>query len=112
MNKDLIELQKGIKATCVVIRNEDVKELDNVIIVDKKNVTNNITNPNEITYLVLSNFDLLDESAQNEYLSLIKDRHYMGNDINDNIIIVLTVASKETLKKISKEIYHFCVVAF
>ena len=34
INKELLELQKGCTATCVVIQNEDCKELDSKIIVN------------------------------------------------------------------------------
>ena len=34
INKELIEVQKGCGATCVVIQNEDCRELDSKIIVN------------------------------------------------------------------------------
>ena len=33
MNIDLIELQKGCKATCVVIQNEDIEKLDSKVLI-------------------------------------------------------------------------------
>ena len=34
MNIDLIELQKGCEATCVVIQNEDIQKLDSKILIN------------------------------------------------------------------------------
>ena len=33
INKELIELQKGCNATCVVVKNEDIKELESKVLV-------------------------------------------------------------------------------
>ena len=40
INKELIELQKGCEATCVVIPNEDSKELDSKIIISANSSDN------------------------------------------------------------------------
>ena len=127
MNKELIELQKGIKATCVVIKDEDIQTLDIGIVFDAK-INNNLFlgktgNPffreklesilkiSDIAYFVIRGIDEVSESMQNRYVGLVKDREFNGYKLPDNVIIVLTVKNTESLKKISKELYHFCVIA-
>ena len=65
INKELIELQKGCLATCVVIQNEDCKELDSKIIVnadsnDSELLTifkEKISNKEELDYFVGNYFN-------------------------------------------------------
>ena len=119
INKELIELQKGCNATCVVIRNEDIKELESKILVDSTCNTNdlikifkeNISNE-KYDYLVIEEIDKINLNEQNKYYQIVKDREFLGYNLPENIIIVLTVKSKETLKNISQNLYNLCVVAF
>ena len=128
MKKELINLQRGNKATCAVITNSELAQLNNAVYMDAKisdsrlfgvkmgnpifrEKVDIISRNGEIGYFVLTNFDLLTEEEQNRYVGLIKDREFLGYILPNNIIIVLTVESKDTLKKITSEIYHFCVVA-
>lgn len=117
INKELIELQKGCGATCVVIQNEDCQELASKVIIDsqisdtelftiiKEQVSN-------VEYLIIDKIDDLNAEKQNKYYQIIKDREFNGYKLPKDIIIVLTVKDKERLKNISDELYHFCVVAF
>lgn len=128
MNLELINLQRGSKATCVVITNKDSLTLSNAVFMDSriddillfgtklgdpvfKEKIELISNKSEIGYFVIANFDLLPIEEQNKYVSLIKDRELQGYVLPDNMIIVLTVNNEESLKNISPEIYHFCVVS-
>ena len=43
---------------------------------------------------------------------LSKIENFCGYKLPEDIIIVLTVKSGETLKNISQDIYNLCVVAF
>ncbi len=36
MNKELIDLQRGSKATCVVIKNSDLNKLENSVFMDSR----------------------------------------------------------------------------
>ena len=129
MNKKLINVQRGWKATCVVIKDSEAEELRNALFMDSglsdatlfgvklgnpifKEKIEIISKKDEIGYFVLTKFDTLSIEDQHRYLSLIKDREFMGYTLPDNIIIVLTVEDEERLKAISPEVYHFCVVAF
>ena len=118
INKELIELQKGNVATCVVILNEDFKELDSKLVINSSCSDNellttfkDISNKDEFNYFVINDIDKLDENSQNKYYQIIKDREFCGYRLSKDMIIVLTVNDREGLKKISQEIYHFCVVA-
>lgn len=120
INKELIELQKGCLATCVVIQNEDCKELDSKIIInadsnDSELLTTfkeNISNKEENNYFIITEIDKLNENLQDKYYQIVKDREFNGYKLPENMIIVLTVKDRESLKRISQELYHFCVVAF
>ncbi len=120
INKELIEVQKGCGATCVVIQNEDCRELDSKIIVNADSndselfttFKENISNKEETNYFVISEIDKLNENLQDKYYQIVKDREFSGYKLPKNMIIVLTVKDREGLKKISQELYHFCVVAF
>lgn len=121
INKDLIELQKGCIATCVVIQNEDWKELDAKIIVNadssdselftifKEKISNN---KEKFNYFVIYGIDKLVESAQNKYYQIVKDREFLEYKLPKDMIIVLTVKDREGLRNIAKELYNFCVIAF
>lgn len=119
INKELIELQKGCMATCAVIQDDDCKELDSKIIIDSRlndNELMKVFKAKEIeeatNYLVIREIDEINESAQNKYYQIVKDREYMGYKLPKDIIIVLTVKDKESLKNICQELYNFCVIAF
>ena len=128
MNKELINLQRGSKATCVVIMNNDSKKLENAVFMDSrindswlfgakignpifKEKVDIVSKNGEIGYFVITNFDSLSVDEQNKYIPLIKDRELLGYTLPDNIIIVLSLEKEESLKSISSEIYHFCVVS-
>lgn len=120
IDKELIELQKGGEATCVVIPNEESKELDTKIIInanssDSELITilkENISNKKEINYFIVDGIDQLNKDTQNKYYQIVKDREFNGYKLPKDMIIVLTVKDKEGLKNISQELYHLCVVAF
>lgn len=120
INKELIELQKGCLATCVVIPNEDCEELDLKIIVNSncsdnellKTFKENISNKEKLNYLVISEIDKLDEEAQDKFYQIVKDREFFGYKLPKEMIIVLTVKNKEGLKNISQKLYNFCIVTF
>lgn len=128
MNKELIELQRGSKATCVVVKNSDLNKLGNAVHMDSrindswlfgakignpiiKEKVDIVSKNGEIGYFVITNFDSLSVDEQNKYVPIIKDRELLGYTLPDNIIIVLSIENKESLKNISSEIYHFCVVS-
>lgn len=128
MNKELIELQRNSKATAVVILNDEYKQLLNSVVM-KANVKDEILfgkksgNPvfkqkledksknEEISYFIIYGIDELSEEMQNRFVGLVKDREFDGYYLPENCIIVFTVKNKESYKKISKELYHFCVIA-
>lgn len=129
MNKELIELQRGCFATCIVIKEENYKELEQGILMDanisdaylfasplgKTLFTEKLeekANNGKLTYFIIRGITKLSFEMQNRYVTLVKDREFHGYKLPDNVILVFTVASKEDLKNISKELYHFCVVAF
>ena len=120
INKELIELQKGCLATCVVILNEDCEELDSKIIVNSncsdsellKIFKEDIFNKEELNYFVISEIDKLDEEAQDKFYQIVKDREFFGYKLPEEMIIVLTVKDKEGVKNISQKLYNFCIVTF
>lgn len=119
INKELIELQKGCKATCVVIPNEEIKALDSKIIINANSSDSEllmtfkeISNKEELSYFIIDGIDQLNEDTQNKYYQIVKDREFNGYRLPEDIIIVLTVKDKQGLKNISQELYNFCVVAF
>ena len=120
IDKELIELQKGCNATCVVILDEDCKDLDSKIIVNS-NINeselltifkDNISNSEQLKYFIITGIDELNENLQYKYYHIVKDREFYGYELPKNMIIVLTVKDREGLKNISQKLYNFCVVAF
>ena len=128
MNKELIDLQRGSKASCVVIRNSDSNKLKNAVFMDSrindswlfgakmgnpifKEKVDIISKNGEIGYFIITNFDSISVDEQNKYVSLIKDREFLGYTLPENVIIVLTIENEDRLKNISSEVYHFCVVS-
>ena len=120
IDKELIELQKGCKATCVVIQNENIEELDSKYIVDadindgellivfKENLLSN----EQFEYFVIKAIDGISVDMQEKYTGIVKDRRFGKYCLPENMIIVLTVSNKDAMKKLSRELYNFCVVAF
>ena len=129
MNKELIELQKGCCATCVVVPENQYRELGQMIIMEAgisdeylfaqptgypifKEKLDNLSNNGHLTYFVIKGIAELSEEMQNRYISLIKDREFCGYKLPSNVIVTFTVKNRDNLKNISKELSHFCVVAF
>lgn len=118
INKDLIELQKGLKSTAVIIKNEDLENLDSKIVINANYTDGNLLKTlkedmaKDINYLVIEQIDKLDADKQDTYYQIVKDRELFGNELPKDTIIVFTVESKETLKNITQELYNLCVVAF
>lgn len=129
MNKDLIDLQRNSKATCAIVLDEFYKNIGQELIMDAnisdeylflrstgnpifKEKLDNIASNKELTYFVIRNIDQISPERQNRYISLVKDRELIGYNLPQNVIIVFTISTKENLNKISKDLYHFCVVAF
>ena len=119
INRDLIELQKKCNSTCVVIQNEDIKELESYILVSLNYNTNDLIkifkeniSSEKYDYLVIEKIVKISSNEQDEYYQIIKDREFCGYKLPEDMIIVLTVKNKETLKNISQKIYNLCVIAF
>ncbi len=119
INKELLELQKGCNATCVVIKNEDAKELETKIVINSNCNINDLLkifkeniNNKELNYFVIEEIDKISSNEQDKYYHIIKDREFCGYRLPEETIIVVTVENKETLKNISQNIYNLCVVAF
>lgn len=129
MNEELIRLQRGCNATCVIIPDHHYQKLRPSVIMESrigdeylfassrenpifKSRLEQINNGQEIVYFVIRNIDQLTIKSQNRFLGLIKDREFNGYHLPENVIIVLTVKDKETLKNVAKDLYHFSVVAF
>jgi hypothetical protein len=128
MNKDLIELQRGCPATAVVVFGDEYKSLGNVVIMKAKisdrnlfGMANNepifkdkleeVSKVSKLVYFVIDGIDKLFFGQQNRFLGLVKDREFGGYKLPKNCIIVFTAESKLTLRYISNELFHFCVVA-
>lgn len=127
MIKELIDFQRNSKATCVIIKNDDLSELSPVIKMkasvsdkflltgDKPPFADKIdlkSKSKNICYFVIIDIDEISISEQNRYVGLVKDREFNGYTLPDNCIIVFTIKDRESLKKVSTELYHFSVVAF
>lgn len=129
MNKDLIDLQRNSKGTCAIVLDEFYKNIGqelvmNANIADEYLFARPAKNPifkekldilssnKKLTYFVIRNIDQIDYEKQNRYISLVKDRELIGYNLPQNVILVFTISNKENLSKISKDLYHFCVVAF
>lgn len=121
VNKELVELQKDCRATCVIIQNKDINELDSKVLVNSnckdsellKIFKEKISKEDEkINYFVIEKIDELEIEKQEKFYQIVKDREFDGYVISKDIIIVLTVNNKDGLKSISQELYNLCVVAF
>ena len=128
MNKTLIEGQRFSKATCVVILDNESKFLNNAVVMnadasDKflfacdlgnpifKDKVESMSKKGEIAYFILKNMDKLTTEKQDRYIGLIKDREFMGYNLPDNVIIVLTVENEDTIKNLSPNLIQFFVNA-
>lgn len=128
MNKDLIELQRGCHATAVVVFNNEVEGLENFVIMkakvsDKFLFGSPVGNPifkemleeksklSGLVYFVIYGIDEVSTKKQERFLGIVKDREFEGYKLPQNCIIVFTVNDKNSLKKISNELFHFCIVA-
>ncbi len=117
---DSIELEKGCPATCVVILEEDKNQLENSFCIsasmDRKEMYHaleeNVASKDDVSYLVISNIDDTNEEVQDTFYHLVKDRQIDGLYIPEDTTIVLTIREKEGVKKISDDLYHFCVKAY
>lgn len=121
VNIDLIELQKGCKATCAVIKNEDIEKLDSKILINSNCEYNELLKifkekiykaDEKFEILVIEEIDNLVADEQDKYYQIVKDREFNGIALPDDVVIVLTVENKDKLKNISSELYNLCVVAF
>lgn len=127
MNKDLIELQKGLKATCVIVPTHECTELSQTLAMSA-NVSDkflfagenppfaekieNKSKKGKICYFVITGIDEVAFEKQNRFVGLVKDREFNGYNLPNNCVIVFTVKDRDSLKKVSQEIYRFAVVAF
>ena len=118
MNKELIELQRGCNATCVVIQNEDIKELDLKISIASTCEESELLNifkqkiNEKFNYFVIKEIEKLEIEKQEKFYQIVKDREFSSYKLPKDVIIVLTVENEEGLKNIVQELYHLCVVAF
>ena len=127
MIKELIDLQRNSKATCAIIKTEDIQELspsltmkanvsdkflltgDKPPFADKIEIKSNLS---KICYFVITGIEEISIEQQNRYVGLVKDREMNGYYLPDNCIVVFTVKDRQSLKNVSPELYHFAVVAF
>lgn len=127
MIKDLIDLQRNSKATCVIVRDDEYNRLP-LIVSMKASVSDNFlltgnkppfadkidakSKSGEICYFVITGIEEISIEQQNRYVGLVKDRELNGYYLPDNCIVVFTVKDRQSLKNVSPELYHFAVVAF
>ena len=128
LNKNIVEIQKGCKSTCVIILQEDVNKFENSyrVVVDtsesnmlvgdfnRKNLEENlekIAKDGEIAYLIVEEIDKVDTKKQEKYVDVIKDREFRGYRLPDNVIICLSLTDRNNLEKISPEIMKFSKIA-
>lgn len=129
MNKELIEIQKYDNSSAIIILNEYINKLGYVLAMDAnikdeylfaspygnpifRNQLDDISKKSDLIYFVIRNISEIDETLQNRYIGIIKDREFLGYNLPNNVIIVFTIDKEEDLKKISKDLYHFCTVSF
>ncbi len=127
MNKDLIDLQRNSKATCVIIKTEEYNKLSPVVSMkasvsnkfllsgDKPPFADKINEKsvkNSICYFVITDIDEVSIDMQERFVGLVKDRELNGYSLPDNCVIVFTVKDKSSIKNISSNLYHFAVIGF
>ena len=128
MNKDLIELQKNVNSTAVVVFGEEFRELNGVVMMNAgvsnkflygtpfgepafKEMLEQKSKKFDICYFVLKDIDLIDESMQDRFEGIIKDREFAGYTLPENCIILLSVKDRNSLRKISSRLFKFCIIA-
>lgn len=126
MNQELVELQRG-STTGAIILDSMYQNLGQTAYMDAsiedtylfhygnpifKSKLEQLSSNGKTTYFVIRRIDALITVQQEKYIGLIKDREFMGYSIPSNVIIVFTVASKESLKNIAPNLYQLCVAAF
>ena len=127
MNRDIIELQKGVKATAVLIEDNDLLQINNSIVLtptstdlklfQSKTIKNMIENKlilkskEDICYLAIRNISSLSSALQGEIEGLIKDRVLSGIELPSNCVIILTIKDKSEINGISQGLYRFLVEA-
>lgn len=129
MNKELIEIQKPDSLVAIIILNEYINELGQVLVMDAsisdeylftsqygnpifKKQLDELSKNGNLTYFVIRKISEIEEKLQNRYIGIVKDREFLGYNLPSNVVIVFTINKKEDLRNISKELYHFCIVAF
>ena len=117
INKELIELQKGCAATCVVIPNDACNELDSSIVINSNLKDEDLSNvikesKEDLSYFIINGIDEITVNLQEKFYQMVKDREFKGYKLSENSIIVLTVKDRQGLKNIAQELYQLCVVAF
>lgn len=121
INIDLIELQKGCKATCAVIQSKDIEKLDSKILINSNCEDNELFKifkekiskvDEKFEFLVIEEIDNLEVDKQDKFYQIVKDREFNGIVLPEDVVIVLTVENKDKLKNISSELHNLCVVAF
>lgn len=127
MIKELIDLQRNSKATCVIIENEDYKKLSPIVLMKAKvsdkflfsgdkvpfaDKLDKISFKSDICYFVITEIDEISKEGQERYIGLVKDREINGYNIPDNCIVIFTLKDKSNLKKLASDLYRFAVVAF
>lgn len=127
MNKNLIDLQRNSKATCVIVKNSEYKKLtkivsmqagvnDKFLLLNKRppfaDKLDEICKKNSLCYFVIKDLDLVSIEMQNRFVGMVKDREFNGYNLPDNCIIVFTVQDEKSLQKVSQDIYRFAVVSF
>lgn len=125
MNKQLINLQKSVNATCVLIKTEEYKYLTNALAFKASVSDSFLFNPqkyyadklnskaikDDVCHLIVTNLDEASIDEQERFVQLVKDREISGYNLPNNCILVFTVQDEQALKKISSKIYHFAVNA-
>ena len=128
MNLDLIELQKGVKSTAVILYGEEFRQLSGVVLMNA-NVSNKFlynipygkpvfkesledkAKRKDICYLVIKDLDLVDGQTQNRFIGLVKDREFCGYTLPNNCVVIFTVNDVSSLRNLTDDIYQFCIVA-
>lgn len=127
MIKELVDLQRNSNATCAIVTNDEFGELTPAITM-KANVSDKFlfsgekppfankidikSKLSEICYFVIMGIDEIPIEQQNRYVGLVKDREMNGYYLPKNCVVVFAVKNRDALRKVSKELYHFAVVAF
>ena len=125
MNKQLIELQKGCNATCVLLKGEEYKQLLTGVVI-KANISDKFllkqtsifmekvikqSQKQSITYLIITNIDEVSFETQERFIGIVKDREIEGYLIPENCVIIFTVKDENNYAKVSPKLYQFCVRA-